>query len=224
LLRGLVLDLRGNPGGLLDQSVAVADLFVTRGPLVSTRGRHPASRQYYNATPDDIADGLPIVVLVNGGSASAAEIVAAALQDAGRAIVVGSTSYGKGTVQSVLPLPNEGELTLTWAKFYAPAGYTLHEHGVVPTVCTSALGENETNPVAAIRKAALHSESAPIVRKARIALDEDGWRELRQTCPAQTNDNKLDIEVAKRLLADPTLYARTLHPAATPLPTEARAR
>jgi carboxyl-terminal processing protease len=221
-LHGLVLDLRGNPGGLLDQSVSVADLFITRGPILTTRGRHPASRQYYNSTPDDVANGLPIVVLVNGGSASAAEIVAAALQDSGRAVIVGSTSYGKGTVQSVLPLPNDAELTLTWAKFYSPAGYTLHEHGVVPTVCTSTLGEAEANPATAIRRAALQSESLPIVRKARIALDEQGWSELRKTCPAETGENKLDLEVATRLLNDSTLYARTLHPL-TALPAEARA-
>src|SRR5262249_52074259 len=127
-LRGVVLDLRGNPGGLLDQSVAVADLFMTDGPIVSTKGRNPDSVQFYRAAPDDILAGLPIVVLVNGGSASAAEIVAAALQDSGRAVVVGSASYGKGTVQTVLRLPNDGELTLTWAKLISPAGYTLHEH------------------------------------------------------------------------------------------------
>jgi carboxyl-terminal processing protease len=159
---------------------------------------------------------------VNGGSASAAEIVAAALQDSGRAVVVGTTSYGKGTVQSVLPLPNEAELTLTWARFYSPAGYTLHEHGVVPTVCTSALTAAEANPMAAIRHAALQFETAPVVRKARITLDEQGWSELRKTCPAETTENKLDLEVAKRLLNDGNLYARTLHPAPL-LPTEARA-
>src|SRR3546814_413849 len=110
-LRGLVLDLRGNPGGLLDQAVAVSDLFLDDGRVVSTHGRHPDSHQYFEAGPGDVAAGKPIIVLINGNSASAAEIVAAALQDDGRAVVVGTNSYGKGTVQTVIRMPNDGELT-----------------------------------------------------------------------------------------------------------------
>ena len=142
-LRGIVLDLRGDPGGLLDQAVSLADVFIAKGPIVATVGRHPASRQYFEASGDSVAPQVPIVVLINGGSASASEIVAAALQDAGRAVVVGTASYGKGTVQTVLRLPNDGELTLTWAQLVAPAGYLLHEHGVVPTLCTSDLGNDD---------------------------------------------------------------------------------
>ncbi len=133
-LRGIVLDLRGNPGGLLDQAVSLADVFIPNGPIVSTVGRHPASHQFFEASGDSVAPQTPVVVLINGGSASSSEIVAAALQDVGRAIVVGSTSYGKGTVQTVLRLPNDGELTLTWAQLVTPSGYRLHEHGVVPNV------------------------------------------------------------------------------------------
>lgn len=137
-LRGIVLDLRGNPGGLLDQAVAVSDLFLTNGPIVSTRGRHPESRQSYGAHEEDIAAGLPMVVLVDGRSASSAEIVTAALQDRGRAVVVGTTSYGKGTVQTVVRLPNDGELTLTWSRFHSPSGYALHGLGVMPALCTAS--------------------------------------------------------------------------------------
>ena len=115
----------------------VADLFVESGRIVSTHGRNPDSHQYYDATPGDIIDGKPIVVLVNGDSASASEIVAAALQDDDRAVVVGSNSYGKGTVQRVIDLPNNGEMSVTWARFHAPSGYTLHELGVLPSICTS---------------------------------------------------------------------------------------
>src|SRR5262249_27768247 len=111
-LAGIVLDLRGNPGGLLDQAVRLPDPFVPNGPIIPTVGRHPASHQYFSASGRSIAPQTPVAVLINGGSASAAEIVAAALQDAGRAVVVGSSSYGKGTVQTVLRLPNDGELTL----------------------------------------------------------------------------------------------------------------
>ncbi|HLJ64156.1 MAG TPA: S41 family peptidase, partial [Stellaceae bacterium] len=138
-LRGILLDLRGNPGGLLDQSIDVADHFLDGLPVVSTIGRHPQSQQNYTAPIHENAETVPMVVLVNGGSASAAEVVAAALQDTGRAVVLGSASYGKGTVQTVLPLPNGGELTVTWARLIPPAGYLLHEHGVVPTVCTSRM-------------------------------------------------------------------------------------
>src|SRR5260370_4886132 len=115
-LRGIILDMRGNPGGLLDQSVAVADSFMPSGRIVSTRGRNTSSFQEFDASSGDMAAGLPIVVLMNGGSASAAEIVAAALQDSGRAIVVGPPSFGKGTVQTVLRLPNAGQRPQTWPR------------------------------------------------------------------------------------------------------------
>jgi carboxyl-terminal processing protease len=210
-LKGVVLDLRGNPGGLLDQSVAVADLFMTGGPIVSTRGRNPDSMQFYKAAPDDILRGLPIVALVNGGSASAAEIVAAALQDSGRAVVVGSASYGKGTVQTVLRLPNDGELTLTWAKLISPAGYVLHEHGVVPNVCTSGIGENENEIGAALSRGTTLA-AGTVAARARKSLDEPGWSDLRKTCPAEMTEHKAEIEIAKRLIVSPNLYARALHP------------
>lgn len=205
-LRGIILDLRGNPGGLLDQSVSVADLFIAAGPIVSTRGRNPASQQYFRAAPDDIAIGLPVVALINGGSASAAEIVAAALQDTGRAVVVGSASYGKGTVQTVLRLPNDGELTITWAKLVSPAGYLLNEHGVVPTVCTSGLGASDAD----ISRALKHGLEASL---RRTDLDDAAWAALRNTCPAKNEEpREVEIRVAKRLLSDRSLYARALHP------------
>jgi carboxyl-terminal processing protease len=205
-LRGIVLDLRGNPGGLLDQSVSVADLFIGSGPIVSTRGRNPASQQYFRATPDDVAAGLPIVALINGGSASAAEIVAAALQDTARAVIVGSTSYGKGTVQTVLRLPNDGELTITWAKLVSPGGYSLNEHGVVPTVCTSGLGAGDADITRALKRGLEASLK-------RADLDEAAWLELRKACPARSEDSReLEMRIAKRLLSDRALYARALHP------------
>ncbi len=157
-LVGIVLDLRGDPGGLLDQAVSLSDVFITKGPIVATVGRNPASRQFFEASGDSIAPQIPIVVLDNGGSASASEIVAAALQDAGRAVVVGTASYGKGTVQTVLRLPNNGELTLTWAQLVAPAGYLLHEHGVVPTLCTSDLGDDDQSVQTALQRASGFSE------------------------------------------------------------------
>lgn len=133
-MKGLVLDLRNNPGGLLDQAVAVADAFLDRGEIVSTRGRRPDRMQRYNARPGDILDGLPMVVLINGGSASASEIVAGALQDHGRAVVMGTQSFGKGSVQTIVPIPGHGALRLTTARYYTPAGRSIQAMGITPDI------------------------------------------------------------------------------------------
>ncbi len=203
-LRGVILDLRGNPGGLLDQSVEVASLFLEGGSVTSTVGRAPESMQSFSASRRGV-ERLPLVVLINGGSASASEIVAAALQDAGRAIVVGTASYGKGTVQNVQRLPNDGELTITWARLVAPGGYVLHHHGVVPTVCTAQLAESDEAVTAALRRAASGELS-----RSRAVLDDQEWQTLRSLCPAQREERQIDLKAARRLLSDAALYARTL--------------
>ena len=208
-LGGIVLDLRNNPGGLLDQAVSLADLFIAKGPIIATVGRHPASHQYFAATGHTTAAGTPLVVLVNGGSASASEIVAAALQDVGRAVVIGSSSYGKGTVQTVMRLPNDGELTLTWARLVTPSGYYLQEHGVVPTLCTSGLGDDDRSVDAALQHAA-GSPGAALAARPRASLDEPAWVALRQGCPAQPASPALDVKLAERVLADPARYGAAL--------------
>lgn len=210
-LRGIVLDLRGDPGGLLDQAVSLADVFIAKGPIVATIGRNPASRQFFEASGDSVAPHLPIVVLVNGGSASASEIVAAALQDAGRAVVVGTASYGKGTVQTVLRLPNNAELTLTWAQLVAPAGYALNTHGVVPTVCTSDLGNDAAALQTALSRAGGSSAVSALTFRPRAGLDNEGWDRLRSSCPPRLGERPIDVAVAQRLLADPTLYSQAVH-------------
>ncbi|MBV8536824.1 MAG: S41 family peptidase, partial [Alphaproteobacteria bacterium] len=121
-LKGVVLDLRNNPGGLLDQAIAVCDDFIDKGEIVSTRGRRAEDAQRYNAKPGDLLSGLPVVVLINGGSASASEIVAGALQDHHRAILMGTRSFGKGSVQTIIPLGGQGALRLTTARYYTPSG------------------------------------------------------------------------------------------------------
>ena len=133
-LQGVVLDLRNNPGGLLDQAVAVSDAFLEQGEIVSTRGRRPDSAQRSTATPGDIAHGLPMVVLINGGSASASEIVAGALQDHHRAIVLGTRSFGKATVQTVIPLSGEGAIRLTTARYFTPSGRSIQAKGIEPDI------------------------------------------------------------------------------------------
>jgi carboxyl-terminal processing protease len=133
-MRGLVLDLRNNPGGLLDQAVAVADAFLDKGEIVSTRGRRSDSIQRFNARPGDLLDNLPIVVLINGGSASASEIVAGALQDHRRAIVMGTQSFGKGSVQTIMPISGQGAIRLTTARYYTPAGTSIQAKGITPDI------------------------------------------------------------------------------------------
>lgn len=133
-VEGVIIDLRNNPGGLLTQAIRVSDAFLEAGEIVSTRGRGARDAQRYNATPGDLAQGKPIVVLINGGSASASEIVAGALQDHSRAIIVGTTSFGKGSVQTIVPLSSEGAIRLTTARYYTPSGRSIQSLGVAPDI------------------------------------------------------------------------------------------
>jgi len=131
---GFVLDLRNNPDGLLDQAIQVSDAFLDRGEIVSTRGRDPRETLRYNARAGDLLDGMPMVVLINGGSASASEIVAGALQDHHRAIVLGETSFGKGSVQTIIPLPGQGAMRLTTARYSTPSGRSIQQTGIEPDI------------------------------------------------------------------------------------------
>lgn len=133
-LRGIVLDLRYNPGGLLDQSREVSELFMENGTIVSTKGRIPEANQVYTANGHDISEGLPIVILINGGSASASEIVAGALQDNKRALIVGTKSFGKGSVQTVMPLAGGTAMKLTTSRYYTPLGHAIQANGITPDV------------------------------------------------------------------------------------------
>ncbi|PRY87757.1 S41 family peptidase [Donghicola tyrosinivorans] len=131
---GIVIDLRNNPGGLLNQAILVADAFLEKGEIVSTRGRNPEDGERFNATPGDLAGGKPVVVLINGGSASASEIVAGALKDHRRAVIVGTKSFGKGSVQTVMPLRGDGAMRLTTARYYTPSGRSIQALGVSPDI------------------------------------------------------------------------------------------
>jgi carboxyl-terminal processing protease len=151
---GIVLDLRNNPGGLLNQAIKVSDAFLEKGEIVSTRGRNPQDGERFNATGGDLAQGKPMVVLINGGSASASEIVAGALQDHRRAVVVGTKSFGKGSVQTLVPLRGDGAMRLTTARYYTPSGRSIQALGVSPDIVVKQpvkpeLAEGETPPEAA---------------------------------------------------------------------------
>ena len=144
-LKGYVLDLRNNPGGLLDQAVEVSDDFLNSGEIVSTRGRHPDDTARYDAKPGDIADGKPIIVLINAGTASASEIVAGALQDHKRATVEGMTSFGKGSVQTIIPLGvGGGALRLTTARYFTPSGHSIQAEGIIPDVAVAEGDEDNS--------------------------------------------------------------------------------
>ena len=133
-LLGIVLDLRNNPGGLLDQAIAVSDSFLERGEIVSTRSRNAEDTSRFSARPGDLAKGKPVVVLINGGSASASEIVAGALQDHKRAVILGTQSFGKGSVQTIMPLPSHGAMRLTTARYFTPSGRSIQGEGVTPDI------------------------------------------------------------------------------------------
>ncbi|MDJ0894315.1 MAG: S41 family peptidase [Alphaproteobacteria bacterium] len=214
-LSGLVLDLRGNPGGLLDQAVAVADLFLEDGRIVSTRGRHPDSMQFFEAKQGDIARGLPMVVLINGSSASAAEIVAAALQDSGRAVLVGTSTFGKGSVQTVIRLPNDGEMHLTWAHFQAPSGYSIDRLGVMPTICTSASSVSGDELLAALKGGRLAGISDLVARREVDLSNDDQTSRVAQNCPGRRKGNgDLEMRIAGTVLQNAALHSHALHVAA----------
>ena len=137
-LKGFVLDLRNNPGGLLEQAVAISDLFLEQGEIVSTRGRDSENPETYKAKPGDVINGLPLVVLINSGSASASEIVAGALQDHKRAIILGTQSFGKGSVQTIIPVNPFGALRMTTAKYFTPSGRSIQKKGIAPDIIVEA--------------------------------------------------------------------------------------
>ncbi|MFN3722007.1 MAG: S41 family peptidase [Paracoccaceae bacterium] len=166
-VNGFVVDMRNNPGGLLTQAIRVSDAFLDAGEIVSTRGRDARDSERINAKPGDLAEGKPIVVLINGGSASASEIVAGALQDHRRAIVVGTKSFGKGSVQTVIPLRGEGAMRLTTARYYTPSGRSIQALGVMPDI---VVNQPRTNPNAAAEP----EEPASAVRRQTSEADLRG--------------------------------------------------
>lgn len=218
-VKGIILDLRNNPGGLLEQAVIVADMFLDHGLIVSTRGRHPLSSQKFDADTSDLAAGWPMVVLINGGSASASEIVASALQDQGRAVVVGSKSFGKGTVQNIIRLPNDSEIILTWSRIYTPAGYLLNGVGVLPTVCTSVNRGDTTALLKEVETGPARPTQAPTVEASTDGSTATGAAVAAQLCPSSMMVSDTDLEVARRLIQTPQLYEKAIRLGSSQLAT-----
>ncbi|HEY8610999.1 MAG TPA: S41 family peptidase, partial [Roseomonas sp.] len=207
---GVVLDLRGNRGGLLQQAIRVADSFLGAGTIATTEGRHPDSHRQFGASGPDLAAGRPLVVLVDGRTASAAEVVAAAIGDLGRGVVVGSTTMGKGLIQILVPLPDGGELALSWSRILAPRGWPLQMLGVLPALCTSE-GAEET----ARNLATLGTPDSPMAvplaraRAARAPVPLSEVAALRGACPpAEGRD--ADLAAARAVLERPELYQAAL--------------
>lgn len=207
-LAGVVLDLRGDPGGLLDQAVDLSDLFLDGGTIATLTGRHPGAKQFYAAKPGDIIDGKPLVILVDGKSASSAEIAAAALADNGRALIVGTNTLGKGSVQTLIRLPNDAEMALTWAEVVAPGGYRMHGLGLLPTICTS----DYTGPLATIMQHVFRHETPwramPVAWRTEDRSAES-LAKLRRMCPAQPRPEEyVDQALALQVASDKALYAQ----------------
>ena len=195
---GVVLDLRRNPGGLLDQAVKVSDAFLDRGEIVSTRGREVDDSQRFNAKKGDLAEGLPMVVLINGGSASASEIVAGALQDHSRAVIMGTTSFGKGSVQTIMPIGNHGALRLTTAAYFTPSGRSIQKTGITPDIIVEQAQVQEAAATGGVRESDL-----------RNARDNEGTEQPDEAAAESTETAaQQDYQLARALdlLRGITLY------------------
>jgi len=186
-LSGLVLDLRNNPGGLLNEAIKVTDAFLEEGEIVSTRGRSDKDIQHAYARPGDITRGLPIVILINSGSASASEIVAGALKDHRRAILMGTRSFGKGSVQSIVPLPGHGAMRLTTARYFTPSGISIQARGIEPNIYVA---------LARIEKV----EGGPVREEdLRGALDSSNSEDGEAETEAETDPADIDYQLARAL-------------------------
>ena len=208
--RGIVLDLRGNRGGLLTQAVGVAGSLINGGLIGSAVGRDPDADQSWRTTDGDLAPGQPVVVLVDGRTASAAEVLAAALADDGRGVVVGSATFGKGLVQAATPLPDGGALLVSWARLLAPLGWPLQGLGVMPQICTSGSTDNVEAELEALSTGQQPMGAAVrAARAARSGITLDEILQIREACPAALGSS-LDMQAAQFLVASPPAYAAAL--------------
>jgi carboxyl-terminal processing protease len=220
---GIVIDLRDNRGGLLRQAVTAADEFLPAGLIAVTQGRDPDANHIWRSADGELAENVPLIVLVDGHTASAAEIMAAALADRGRAVVVGSSTVGKGVVQTIDPMPDGGELFVTWSRVLAPLGWPLQGLGVVPQVCTS-LGDDALGRQMASLSTGFQSMADAIRRErsARVPVTASKVLEIRAPCPAAAA-RPVDLDTALALIANPAAYAAALlPPMADPSPVAGR--
>ena len=208
-VKGYVLDLRNNPGGLLNQAIAVSDAFLEKGEIVSTRGRDPRDSERHNAEAGDVTDGKPMVVLINEGSASASEIVAGALQDHRRAIIVGAKSFGKGSVQTIMPLSGQGAMRLTTARYYTPSGRSIQALGIEPDILVerrSIEEQEEPDPRFTRSEADLRGSLETILTDE----EREQWEEerARHEATAKLRSEDLQLAYALDLLTGLAVYGQ----------------
>jgi carboxyl-terminal processing protease len=214
-LGGIILDLRGNRGGVLRQAVSAADSLLSTGLVAMTAGRDPAATRIWRSSAGELAENVPVIIMVDGRTASAAEILAAALADRGRGVVIGSSTLGKGLVQTIAPLPDGGELFITWSRVLAPRGWPIQGLGVLPQVCTS-LGQDALGRQLAVLANGRQPMAQAIAthRAARAPLPPAQVLAVRNACPAAAG-READLDTARLLIHDPIAYAAALLP---PLP------
>jgi carboxyl-terminal processing protease len=209
---GIVVDLRDNRGGLLRQAVTAADTFLPAGVMATTVGRDPDAINVWRSTEGELAENVPLIILVDGHTASAAEILAAALSDRGRAVVVGSATVGKGMVQTIDPLPDGGELFVTWSQTLAPLGWPIQGLGVLPQVCTSLGPEALSRQLASLSTGFQPmAEAIRRSRAARLPVSASDVLEIRAPCPA-SEGRAADLDAARLLISNPAAYAAALLP------------
>jgi carboxyl-terminal processing protease len=209
---GIVLDLRGNRGGLLRQAVATADSLLPAGIVAMAIGRDPQATRIWRSSAGQLAEGVPVVVIVDGRTASAAEILAAAVADRGRGVVIGSSTLGKGLVQTIAPLPDGGELFVTWSRVLAPLGWPIQGLGVLPQVCTS-LGQKALDRQLAELALGRQPMAQALAthRAARAPMPPAQILAIRSACPA-AEGRETDLGTARQLIQDPAAYAAALLP------------
>jgi carboxyl-terminal processing protease len=216
----LVLDLRGNRGGLLRQAVTASDSLLPAGVVAMTAGRDPEATRIWRSTAGDLAENIPVVVMVDGRTASAAEILAAALADRGRGVVIGSSTLGKGLVQTIAPLPDGGELFVTWSRVLAPRGWPIQGLGVLPQVCTSLGTATLDWQIAALAQGRQPMAQAIAThRAARAPLLPAQILAIRGACPAAVG-RETDLDTARSLIRNPAAYAAALLPPLDPAPLD----
>jgi carboxyl-terminal processing protease len=209
---GLILDLRGNRGGLLRQAVMSAEALLPAGVIAITAGRDPDATRTWYSTTGELAEHVPVVIMVDGRTASAAEVLAAALADRGRGVVVGSSTLGKGLVQTITPLPDGGELFVTWSRILAPRGWPIQGLGVLPQVCTSLGRDTLSWELVSLAEGQQPMAKALAVdRAARAPLQPAQILAIRSACPAAVGTDA-DLETARELIRDPAAYAAALFP------------
>lgn len=211
-LDGIIVDLRGNRGGLVRQAVSAADILLPPGIVAITAGRAPEANHVWRSYADELGEDIPVVVVVDGRTASAAEILAAALADRGRAVVVGSSTMGKGLVQTIAQMPDGGELFVTWSRILAPLGWPIHGLGLLPQVCTSRGQDVVRRQLDAL--ASGRNTMAPDItahRRARAPLAAARIQAIRNACPP-AEGREVDLDAARALIADPIAYETALLP------------